>query len=800
VAIEGPHAIASLRDGVQSEVHISPSGNDHNVGTLVAPVRTLSKALELSRERKRQTGFPMLLLLHSGIYELPETIRLTSNDAGTAACPLRIEAFGTEEVVLSGGSRLHLEWKPFRNGIYQASVPDGTKTDQLFVNGRRQILARYPNFDEHAHFLNGTAFDAISPERARQWKHPEGAFVHGMQASLWGSLHYRVTGRKSDGSLLLEGGWQVDRDQPMHAELRFIEGIFEELDTPGEWFLDENNATLYFYPPEQVDLNTATVDLVRLVNLIEVGAEQDATIRGITLRGLTFRHTQRTFMQTREQLLRSDWRIFRGGAVRIENAEDVVCEKCYFDQLGGNAAFVSGHARRVGFRTCRIEEAGASGVCFVGRPSAVRNPLFGYEQTASIDVIDRTPGPKDDKYPRNCFVDDCLIARTGRFEKQSAGIEISMSAGIHVTDCSIYGVPRAGINVGDGTWGGHKVDGCDVFDTVLETSDHGAFNAWGRDRWWHLRGVSEDDLLARSSLRDLPLMDAIAPIVLTNSRWACAHGWDIDLDDGSSNYQITKNLCLCGGIKFREGFFRTAEDNILAENTFHIHVWPAQSGDVIQRNIIYSPYQPIRTRGWGNAINSNFLQRDGSTTVIGATRLQRLSGKDQQSLEGDARFVDSTHGDFSLRDGSPAYRIGVKGLPLRTYGVRTRELQMLAQTPDIAIWLRTPSLTLAVSRRQARIKWMGATVRNLVGTGEMSEKGAPTEIGVIIETVPSGTAAARARIQAGDLLLEVNGNSVGDTDQLRSLTNACKRNQYLRLKGLRNQHKVEYLLSCQDGM
>jgi hypothetical protein len=41
-------------------------------------------------------------------------------------------------------------------------------------------------------------------------------------------------------------------------------------------------------------------------------------------------------------------------------------------------------SERAGF-----EEAGASGVCFVGRPSAVRNPLSGYDRTASLDEIDR---------------------------------------------------------------------------------------------------------------------------------------------------------------------------------------------------------------------------------------------------------------------------------------------------------------------------------------------------------------------------------------------------------------------------
>ena len=38
---------------------------------------------------------------------------------------------------------------------------------------------------------------------------------------------------------------------------------------------------------------------------------------------------------------------------------------------------------------------------------------------------------------------------------------------------------------------------------------------------------------------------------------------DIDLDDGSSNYHIYNNICLNGGLKLREGFYRTVENNII---------------------------------------------------------------------------------------------------------------------------------------------------------------------------------------------------------------------------------------------
>ena len=52
--------------------------------------------------------------------------------------------------------------------------------------------------------------------------------------------------------------------------------------------------------------------------------------------------------------------------------------------------------------------------------------------------------------------------RIGRVEKQATGVEISMSRDITVRHCSIYEVPRAGINIGDGCWGGNVIEFCDV--------------------------------------------------------------------------------------------------------------------------------------------------------------------------------------------------------------------------------------------------------------------------------------------------------------------------------------------------
>src|SRR5262249_53888648 len=149
-----------------------------------------------------------------------------------------------------------------------------------------------------------------------------------------------------------EGGWQNNRRLGMHKEQRFVENIFEELDAPGEWFLDGNTSTLYFYPPPAPDLEKATVEAVRLRRLVEFQGTEAGPVRFISLKGLEFRHAARTFMENKESLLRSDWTTYRGGAVFFNGAEDCALENCRLDQPGGNAIFVNNYNRRLAIRGC----------------------------------------------------------------------------------------------------------------------------------------------------------------------------------------------------------------------------------------------------------------------------------------------------------------------------------------------------------------------------------------------------------------------------------------------------------------
>jgi hypothetical protein len=738
-----------------TEFFVSPSGNDADPGSRERPFLTPDRARLAARSACSETE--VTVWLRGGTYYLPRTLVFAAADSGTAQAPRHWRAWPGEEPVISGGTKLDLKWTPYRDGIMQARASADLDTDQLFVNGRSQPLARYPNFDPKVAIYNGYAADAISPGRVARWADPAGGFIHMMHASTWGGYEYRITGKDAQGNLVYEGGWQNNRGGPPHKQYRMVENIFEELDAPGEWFLNRGTHTLYYYPPAGLDLAKATIEAVRLKGLVEFKGGDAAAVRFVTLDGITFRHAARTFMETREPVLLTDWAIYRGGAILFDGAEDCGLRNCVIDQVGGNAVFVNKYNRRISIAGCDIAGAGANGVAFLGDSAAVRSARGWKEKNAPLAGMDRTPGPLGTNYPADCLVEDCLIHDCGRVEKQVAGVEIDMAQDITVRHCSIYDLPRAGINIGDGCWGGHVIEFCDVFDTVRETGDHGSFNSWGRDRYWGRRGW-DIAALGREEYQAIALLDVVKPNTLRNNRWRCDHGWDIDLDDGSSNYRIYANLLLNGGLKLREGFHRVAENNIIVNNSLHPHVWYAQSGDTVRHNILMDAYKPVHMTHWDGDLDANLF-----TTEAALATVRAQCKTDTNSAAGDPRFTDPAHGDYRVGTGSPALALGFTNFPMDSFGVVSPRLRALARTPALPV---PGSGGPALRRDRQTRQWIGATVRNVMDEGEMSAYGLPGITGVLVLEVPPGTVAAKFGLQKDDVILRVGATEIGEVGDL----------------------------------
>jgi hypothetical protein len=785
--------MVALNSGAQT-IYVSTLGNDANPGTKEEPVSTFAKAQELVRKLPKEALVKVLFA--PGVYYLPEIISFTEADTKVSAI---YQAEEEGRAIISGGTLLHLEWKLWKNSIFVAKVEGNPLIDQLYINGKRQRMARFPNavagknvfdtWDLSHNAQPDAANNPLSPERIARWKNPEGGYIHAMHSALWGDMHWLIKGKNADGTLNYEGGWQNNRPSEMHPVYRMVENIFEELDAPGEWFFNRKEQQLYFMPEPDVNLKTATVEIVRLRHLIEFNGSKENPVKNVHLKGFVFRHAARPFMENKEPLLRSDWTVYRGGALVFSGVEDCSIVDCEFDQVGGNTIFVNNYNRRISIRGCYIHHSGANGIAFVGDPEAVRSPIFRYGPQ-NFSAMDSTPGPKNDNYPSDCLVEDCLITMTGRDEKQTAPIQISMSHKIRVNHCSIYDVPRAGININEGTFGGHIIENCDVFNTVLETGDHGSFNSWGRDRFWTPDINQTVPEVAQNP--DLPFLDMLEPNIIRNSRWRCDHGWDIDLDDGSSWYCIYNNLLLNGGLKMREGYNRQATNNVIVNNSLHPHVWYPNSGDVFKNNIVFTAYRPaVMDRGiapngkWGKELDFNFF----AATAVEMNKFAQ-NGCDANSSFGDPLFEKPEKGDFRVKESSPVLKKGFVNFPMNQFGVTKPALKAIAKTPVI------PAISIKISQGESSsvnrsILWAGAKLSEPVGD-ELSAYGAAfADGGVAIMQLDESSILKKYGLKAGDLIQKINASKIKNTTELKTYLEANQKVTNHTFSILRNQQKNE---------
>ncbi|MCM2369730.1 PDZ domain-containing protein [Aporhodopirellula aestuarii] len=769
--------------GTGDEFYVSTTGNDAHPGSITEPFLTLEHAQTEARRAISGATDGVTVWIRGGTYYLADPLVFGPDDSGTEETPVTYAGYADETVVLSGAKKLTPEWTLHSDTIQVATVGPDLRFDALFVNEIQQTMSRYPNFDPDTIVLNGYAKDALSPERVATWTNPTTGLVRGLHHGRWGGQSFEITGLKSDGNPILDWVGDNNRGSRLHAEYRMVENIFEELDAPGEWFYDQPNGKLYFYPPPNTNLANALIEVATNEELIRIVGTNDRKAGHLTFDNLTFAHTHRTlFTRPYEPLLRSDWCVARAGAVFLQNAENVTVSNSIFDRVGGNGVFASGHNRNHVITQNEFIDNGATCVSFVGLPDAVRDP--GFWEDFPTTIRDSTPGPKTDDYPKDCVVSFNHMVNNGRFEKQTCGVNISMAEGITVSHNTVHGSPRAGINICDGTWGGHLIEFNDIFDCVRETSDHGPFNSWGRDRFYALGGYNHNGG-GGSEKRPYAFLDAWKTTVIRNNRvhYDEPTSYGIDLDDGSSNYEIYNNLLLNTEIKLREGFNRKVYNNITINKQCEFHVWYDHCGDSFVRNIVVNRtayntkyLKSGRAKRLDATIDYNVFYNGGDEVVLGDSGWDSANW-DTHSVIADPLFVNPETLDYSVREGSPALELGFANFPMDQFG------KPGAPEPNPISFVN-----------EARVDsdsrpLMGARVASINDMSIQSVLGAPDQKGIYFESVPADSYAASQGFKKFDAILAVNDTPVTTMQSFWDVYDSLAAGSNVSITLLRNQHE-----------
>ncbi|WP_405783483.1 PDZ domain-containing protein [Streptomyces sp. NBC_00859] len=749
-----------------TNIYVSASGSDRSSGQSTrTPLRTLAAA-QLSARKAARSGRPVHVWVRGGTYHLTSTLTFGAADSGSAAAPVTYSSYPGERAVLSGGRRVTAAWTTDRHNsaVRVADIGAHHRIDGLFVDGARQVLARYPNFDPDTAVLNGSTTMANLNTRSAQWKTPATGDIRGLHSSHWGGNDYTITGRNESG---LQLKWVGDNNRGGDVDTAHVvaEGEFEELDAPGEWFYDKDAGKLYMIPPAGVDLNRSPVDTAELDELVRAeGPSANRPVHDLTFDGFTYTATHRTLFDTPyEPLQLGDWAVARAGAVHIKNARNITVSGSSFAQVGGNGVFIDGYNKDEAVTANSFAGSGASDVQVVGSTAAVRDPSTWAHM---VDPpTDLTPGPRTDDYPRDIDVSHNSMADMGRFEKQSAGVNISMSSRVTVAHNTIHGSPRSCVNVNDGTWGGHLIQYNDIFDCVKETSDHGPVNAWGRDRYWPIAGPSANPSAESDALqKSYSLLDAVRPITISNNRIWHNSEWAVDLDDGSSNYVVKNNLLLGAGIKLRDGFKRTVTNNILVGGSVYEQISHRDNGDAITRNIVLAD-TPYSLTGSDPAAAKYTADRNlfwDNGRAVALSDIWGASGLDAHSVTADPRFAGGSPWespgmtDYTLPADSPATALGFVDFPMNRFGTGRKG----EATPPPVSWPAAPAPDTVIETQPEPL--MGATARQVYDKATQSAVGLGDFDGLYLQSVPSASYAYGQGLRSLDVIREVNGTGVTD--------------------------------------
>jgi hypothetical protein len=444
--------------------YVSLTGNDSNPGTKAKPFGTLERAREKIRKLKA-TG-PLkesaTVVVRAGRYRITHTLQLSSEDSGTERFPVIWQAARGEKVRLMGGVRL-TGFKPVSKpailerlapaargrvlevDLKAAGVADlgavtsaGGSEAELICNGQYMTLARYPNRGDWLRIAaipeGGTKHEyeklvhygrfTYDGDRPASWKDLSDVWVHGYWVYDWSDQYHRI--QKLD----LEKK-EVWPEPPYHVygykkgQRFYFLNVLEELDQPGEWYLDRQAGVLYFWPAGQVD--TAEVFFPELQKPMLV---LDQT-RYVSVRGLIFECS-------------------RAGAVLIKDGTHNEIAGCTIRNMGDTAIDIQGgtHHR---VRSCDIYEVAATGI--------------------SIEGGDRKTLARGEH-----AVENCDIHHYARMQKTYKPAVHLGGVGNRVSHCLIHDAPHQGIAYAGND---HVIEYCDFTRIAQETGDVGATYTMG---------------------------------------------------------------------------------------------------------------------------------------------------------------------------------------------------------------------------------------------------------------------------------------------------------------------------------
>lgn len=376
------------------KIFVSTVGDDSGDGSEEEPLRTLEKAIDVANEMREDSDKLIEILLREGTYSVTNTIKIINSQKDDSL--LKISAYQDEKVTINAGVDIPLSAmniadsdftnaiidKPNAGSVLQYNLKDAQiedfgeislrghlisdeKEDQaeLSLNGEVQKLAGWPNGEytglikptdsneygkrTKSGIANGCSFK-VNYDRPSQWSKPEQAWLSGTIGPNYEFDYYPVSRFDSEEKrvYLSRGALEKYYTEPYYR----FENVPEELDEPGEYYIDRQSGMLYFYPPEDapkdsvltITMSTPTLDVSRKApnSMFRIENSKNIVFENLIFKG------------------------GRGSAITGKNNSNIKFINCEINSFGENGIRFDA-STDITISDCKIHDVGQDGILFV---------------------------------------------------------------------------------------------------------------------------------------------------------------------------------------------------------------------------------------------------------------------------------------------------------------------------------------------------------------------------------------------------------------------------------------------------
>lgn len=649
---------------------VATTGNDAWSGRQAIPNKDFSDGPFASWERVQrairelrlqfpQLNRPIKVIFDDGTYWLTKPIIFTPEDSGTKLSPVTYEAAHQKKATFSGGQIITgwQEKKLNNQRLWTVNLPTrllGVNFQHLWVNGKRRSRSRYPREG----YLK---VKALTHRQGQRWIDGHRSFEY-YEADIPRNIDLKggeavVMNRWVDSRMTITG---VDHEQQtLHFDQKsvfqlapydfyYLENIFGCLDTPGDWYLDQDQSLLYYLPQPEESIDSTEVVAPILSTLIEFKGEaiENRLIGHLRFHNLTFAHTDWHLPEGKSGYTHNAWGV--SGAIVANGINDCHWLYCTFKHLGNHGIELFRGCQYNQIIACSLYDLGAGGI------------KIGEQKTNLPDI-------SQEEVSHHNIITHNHVYDGGKFFPSAVGIRTVHSHNNLIAYNHVHDLYYTAISV-RGTWGFRKTQ---AYENLVE---HNYIH--------HIGKLSNGDGPIISDMGGIYNLGRQDGTIIRHNKIHDINGlryggWGIYLDEGSSFVVAEHNLVYRtshGGFSQHYG-----RENLIRHNIFafgkHAQIYrnkrdlkTALEKDFIsfnfENNIIYwqegkftsGLHQDFQSHAIFN--HNIYWKLDPADFLLGSLSWEEWQKRDRYSQIIDPLFVAPHQDNFQLQSNSYALKLG----------------------------------------------------------------------------------------------------------------------------------------------